>query len=230
MCHSLDTTFIQEIGFFLCLHPKLTNRFQLITTIERFIEEQYSLEEPVKVDVRSRLWSIGNGETRVNSQLMFLTCGKYDVKLVSSALSIMISRQLLPGKAEFFPLNVNEYGVDAYKKWLNKHDTFFNNIKHVANTNVNTADLEVLLQATSNGYTLQEMFLDSGIITIEPSNIKGKFHFLSDNQKALDTFTDDIVFPLLLNFKRDETPTILGRPLRKKDYGFNSDYVQAFVV
>ena len=67
--------------------------------------------------------------------------------------------------------------------------------------------------------------MDSGKIIIEPSNIKGKFHFLSTSSKELDCFIDNVLFPLLLSFKRPEKPKVINRQLRKEDYGLSESYV-----
>lgn len=39
-CSAVDTIHFREVGFFLYMHPRLTNRFQLMTAIEDYIDKK----------------------------------------------------------------------------------------------------------------------------------------------------------------------------------------------
>lgn len=73
------------------------------------------------------------------------------------------------------------------------------------------------------------LYMKEKSIWIDPSNIKEKFHFLGQVQPVIDHFIDEMIYPSLSVFKRDISPRILNRPLRKEDFGLDQTYVTALV-
>lgn len=213
--HALDTVYFREVGFFLKLHPRYTNRYQLMTLIEDYIESKFQPRKKIKVDVNSRMHFLGNKD-RIETQFMFLTCG--DVKLVTTAVQEMIKKLLLPGVSRFCGVDVHGAGELVYRRLLNDHAKHINDAKINTIVYIHTPDLETFLSQKRNGFSIKEAYLQSNDIVIEPSNLRGKFHFLAHDQETLDNFIDTQLFPKLMDFKPEETPRILSRGLRKENY------------
>ena len=97
-CYNLDTDSFKEIVFLLYMHHQLTNIFQVITKIEKYIKKWYPSAGDVKLDVRSRSWRVG---TKDWVERGFNISCSYGGELL--------------GKSRFCPLNMeNEKGVDKY--------------------------------------------------------------------------------------------------------------------
>ena len=224
----LQSIHFRELGFFRILHHVFTNKFQLITMIEKYIASHHCTSQKVLIDVRVRPYGVGD-KNRVTSNVLIVTCANDDVKVVTTALGEMTTKKLLPGHAAFCSLNIYGFGVEEYKKLLNGNNHYINNTKNLAMINVNTIDFEKVLQATSGGIKVCVKYITPDSNFIEPSNIKGKFHFLSQNQQLLDEFTDDVVFPLLMAFQPCEIPKIINRYLRKEDLGIDKNYMQILI-
>ena len=155
MCHNLNTEHFREIGYFIGMHPQLTNRFQVITRIEKYIQNYFIVDEEIMVDVRARPYGLGDGENRVNTNVMFLTCGKDHINIVTRAAEAMSNKRLLSGKARFMPLDMWDKGVEHYKKMLNMRNSIINSLQHIAMINIHTPDLEKVMTATTNGKSVR---------------------------------------------------------------------------
>ena len=52
---------------------------------------------------------------------------------------------------------------------------------------------------------------------------------LSQSQQEIDNFVEDLVYPLLLNFKSDVKPIIVNRLIRKEYFVFDQSYMDDLV-
>ena len=229
-CHAIDTVHFREVGFFFFLHPRFTNIFQLMTQIENFIASRFKPSQKIQVDVMSRMYRFGTND-KIETHLMFLTCSDKDVKTVTTAVTEMSKRKLLPGHSQFCCFDVHGHGEKVYRRLLNAHTTCVNDTKIASIADIYTPDLEKVLQTKQGGYTLQETYLQSKQIVIEPSNICGKFHFLAQDQNFLNKFIDKELYPRLLAFQPDTHPRLLNRGLRREDYCDDSEeYIRLLVA
>lgn len=165
---------------------------------------------------------LGN-EDRIETKLMFLTCDESDVTTVTSAVIEMSKRKLFPGQAQFCGFDVFGVGEIEYRKMLNSHTKHINATKLTSIVDIHTPDLERVKQQKRYGYSLRETYLQSKAIILEPSNIKGKFHFLSQDKAQLDEFIYKQLFPRLNELQPDTPPRIINRGLRSEDYSEESE-------
>lgn len=91
----------------------------------------------------------------------------------------MRERNILPGYALFRSFKVHKIGEVKYINIIKHHNRHVNNTQILSIADIRTPYLETVLMQKIEGTTLGQTFLESKQITIEPSNIKGEFHFLS---------------------------------------------------
>lgn len=152
--HSLDTVHFLEVVFFLKLHPRFTNRYQLMSTIEDYIAKRFRPKKQIKVEFNSRMHHLGTTD-RIEILSIFLTCGNDDVKLVTTAIVEMSKKNLLPGNSKFCGFDFHGAGEIAYRKILNYHTTHIKATKISSIFNIHTLDLEQVLHHKNCGFSLR---------------------------------------------------------------------------
>ena len=135
----------------------------------------------------------------------------------------MSNKSLLPGNSNFCGFDVHGAKELAYRKLINDHTKHINETKIISITNIHTSDWETVLKQKRNGSSLREAYLKSNTIVLEPSNLRVKFHFLSQDQKQLDYFINSQLYPKLMELKPEEPPRILNRGLCKEDYSDDNE-------
>lgn len=142
-----------------------TNKFQLITAIEKYIASHHCTSQRVLVEIRVRQYGVGD-KNRVTSNVIMVTFSKDDVYVVTTTLREVSKKKLLPGLASFCPLDIHKIGVEPYKRILNGHNKYVNNMKKLAMINIKTIDFENVLKATSSGITVRDKYIKQGSIII----------------------------------------------------------------